>query len=55
MAQGQENGLTNGVHESANGFTKAKVLPKSFDSIESTIAAFGASSLSPSPSPKSPS
>ena len=41
MAHGQ-NGITNGVHEGVNGATKAKVLPKSFDSIENTIEAFGA-------------
>jgi hypothetical protein len=42
MAHGQ-NGVTNGVQNGANGVSKAKTLPKSFDSIEDTIAAFGMS------------
>jgi 3,4-dihydroxy 2-butanone 4-phosphate synthase len=38
----QENGtpVTNGVHNGTNGVSKAKSLPKSFDSIEDTVAAF---------------
>jgi hypothetical protein len=36
-----QNGITNGVHDGVNSASKAKTLPKSFDSIEDTIAAFG--------------